>query len=103
MSKSYDAIKLLGTLAIERGWASQEDVQYAITKQGADKFFGEILLSKKLITVKQLDELLYLQQKLEIKNQDFLFGELAIQNKFLKAEEVINCLEDQKNLITKKA
>ena len=103
MSKSYDAIKLLGTLAIERGWASQEDVQYAITKQGADKFFGEILLSKKLITVKQLDELLQLQQKLDIKNQDFLFGELAIQNQFIKAEEVISCLEDQKKSNIKKS
>jgi predicted Zn finger-like uncharacterized protein len=96
MEKTYDSIKLLGTLAVERGWVSNEDVQLALNKQKNGKFFGEILLSKNLITLAQLDELLKLQHESEVRTEDFLFGQIAVHNRFITAEEVILGIEEQK-------
>ena len=96
MEKTYDSIKLLGTLAVERGWVSNEDVQLALSKQKNGKFFGEILLGKNLITLAQLDELLKLQHESEVRTEDFLFGQIAVHNRFIKAEDVILGIEEQK-------
>lgn len=96
MEKSHDSIKLLGTLAVERGWVSNEDVQLALVKQKSGKFFGEILLTKQLITIQQLDELLKLQQESEVRSEDFLFGQIAVHNRFIKAENVMEGLNEQK-------
>jgi serine/threonine protein kinase len=96
MEKSYDSVKLIGTLAVERGWVSQEDVKFALEKQKTGKFFGEILLNKQLITLQQLEELLKLQEEAEIRQEDFLFGQIAVHNRFLKAEDIVEGLEQQK-------
>lgn len=96
MEKSYNSVKLIGTLAVEKGWVSQEDVKFAIEKQKAGKFFGEILLSKQLITIQQLEELLQLQEDSEVRQEDFLFGQIAVQNRFLKAKDVVDSLDLQK-------
>lgn len=96
MEKSFDSLKLIGTLAVEKGWVSQEDVKFALEKQKTGKFFGEILLSKQLITVEQLDELLKLQQESEFRPEDFLFGQIAVHNRFIKAQDVVDALEIQK-------
>ena len=103
MEKSYDSIKLLGTLAVERGWVKNEDVQLALVNQKSGKFFGQILLEKQLITKDQLNELLKLQQEAEIRNEDFLFGQIAVHNRFIKAEDVIIGLEEQKAIKFRKS
>lgn len=96
MEKSFDSLKLIGTLAVEKGWVSQEDVKFALEKQKTGKFFGEVLLSKQLITIEQLDELLKLQQESEHRPEDFLFGQIAVHNRFVKAQDVVDALESQK-------
>ena len=103
MEKTYDAVKLIGTLAVEKGWVKQNEVQQALANQKEGLFFGEQLLSKKLITSAQLNELLRLQQESEVKNEDFLFGQIAVHNRFLKAQDVIDGIEEQKVNKSKKS
>lgn len=102
MDNSYDPNRFLATLVVERGWVSNEDVQVALISQKSGKFFGEILHSKKQISLQQLDELLRLQQDSKIRRDDYLFGQLAVHNRLIKAQDVIICLEEQKNAIYKK-
>lgn len=102
MEQTFEAVKLLGTLAVEKGWVSNHDIQAAIVNQKEGTFFGEQLLKKKLITSDQLNELLRLQQESEVKTDDFLFGQIAVHNRFIKAQDVINGIEEQKNSKIKK-
>lgn len=96
MNSPNSSVKLIGTLAVEKGWVSEEDVKFAIEGQKAGKFFGETLLGKQLITKQQLEVLLRLQEDSEVRQEDFLFGQIAVHNRFIKANDVIDCLEFQK-------
>ena len=103
MEKNYDAVKLIGTLAVEKGWVKRQDLQLALDNQTDGRFFGEILLNKKLITELQLKELLHLQQESEIKKEEFLFGQIAVHNRFVKAQDVVNGIEEQTSSQSKKS
>jgi serine/threonine protein kinase len=102
MGNTYDAVKLLGTLAVEKGWVKQLEVLQALSNQTEGTFFGEILLRKKLISETQLNELLHLQKESEIKKEDYLFGQIAVHNQFLKAHDVISSITEQKSSKLKK-
>ena len=61
----YDPLSI-GNLAISRGYATPEDIQFALQKQEIRQPLGRILVEENIITDIQLGELLHEQEVLKL-------------------------------------
>lgn len=93
---SDNSLKLLGTLAVEKGWVTQGQISLAIAKQvDSPQKLGEILIEKSLINANQLNELLDLHTQRVFQQDEIQFGQMAIKNKFVTKDIIDTCLKKQ--------
>ncbi|PCJ56484.1 MAG: hypothetical protein COA79_18760 [Planctomycetota bacterium] len=97
MISENDSNKLLGLLALEKGWVTKDELNNALREHGkTGEFLGTILISKNLINKMQRDELLVIQKDSQAREDEYLFGTIAVNNKFLSADQLMQGLEIHK-------
>lgn len=96
---------VFGVLAIQKGYATREQVAEALRLQevgqragGEPQKIGEILTTLGAIGEAQRDELLRLQGFQVVQDEDLLLGQLAVKNGFLDEDELDEVLGVQKGL-----
>lgn len=95
--KPENSFKLLGTLAIEKGWVTVQQIEEAIKHQvETPQKLGEILLRKGYLSKNQLDELLDHHTQMVFNEDERQFGRIAIKNKFISKEDLEIALKEQK-------
>ncbi|MBW2061993.1 MAG: DUF342 domain-containing protein [Deltaproteobacteria bacterium] len=97
---------ILGKLALQHGFITKEQLKEALLFQKQEKEggrpppFGQILLSKEMISQNQLNFLLSVQKLQETRTLDIKFGQLAIINGFVTREDVDRGLKEQKRIFS---
>ncbi|PCJ58154.1 MAG: hypothetical protein COA79_14135 [Planctomycetota bacterium] len=95
--KPKNSLKLLGTLAVEKGWFSESQLESALDKQiDSPGKLGEILVDQGLLDSFQLEELIEIHTEEVFLEDELHFGRLAIKNKFVSKEDIDLCLQEQK-------
>jgi len=84
--------KLLGEIIVELGYVTKEKLDSALAQQYGSKL-GEILISKKLISFEQLQNVIE-----EQKNSILSLGELLVNKGFVTESELIEGLAEQYHL-----
>lgn len=82
----------IGNLAIQKGYATQEQVQSAVKKQEARLPIGEILIEDGVLTSAQLEELLIEQEVLRSHLDDKAAGNFIRKRRQEKIKEVTKSL-----------
>ncbi|PCJ58595.1 MAG: hypothetical protein COA79_12605 [Planctomycetota bacterium] len=92
-------MKLLGNLAIEKGWMTMEQLQLVISDQKISYAqIGEILVNKKILKQNQLDELLDIHEARVFYIDEILFGKIAVHNNFIDQKIIDSALSKQKKI-----
>jgi len=92
----YDSMKLLGNLAVEKGWLTDKQLKVALTDQGlSNTQIGEILVNNEFLTQSQLDELLDIHKSKAFYLDELQFGKIAIENKLVNQQQVDAALKIQ--------
>jgi hypothetical protein len=104
-----DTPKLLfGQIAVEKRFCTQEQLDQAMktfiesARRGYTDNLGKVMVALKILTEKQVVEILKIQQAREVGEEDRLFGKLAVQNGFCKEEDIAWALEQQKERVSRK-
>ncbi|PCJ56483.1 MAG: hypothetical protein COA79_18755 [Planctomycetota bacterium] len=89
--------KFLGLLALEKGWINERELKESLfmQKQSGD-FIGTVLMKQNAIREDQLTLLLEIQKEASTRKEAFMFGSIAVENNLIKAEELVDALEKQK-------
>ena len=94
--KSENSLKLLGTIALEKGWVSQEQLTHAINQQvDSPQKLGEILIANGWLSELQLNGILEIHTLKEFQEDELQFGRIAIKNQFVSKEDIDIALKQQ--------
>ncbi|MFO7783724.1 MAG: flagellar assembly protein A [Thermodesulfobacteriota bacterium] len=99
---------VLGRLALKHRFLDEEQLKEAISihqeekHQGKRPPLGSVLVRKGFITQKHLDFLLSVQMMMETRGLDRQFGVIAVENHFVKSEDVEAALKEQEHLFKEK-
>jgi hypothetical protein len=99
-----EACLVLGKLAVKHRFLSEEKLREALAlyreerQQGRAPMLGSLLVRRGMISQKQLDFLLSVQQIVEARRLDRQFGEISIRNGFARKEDVEAALREQERI-----
>jgi hypothetical protein len=92
--KAAAALGLLGAEEAEESALTQEELE----GEGISLRFGEVLVEGKVLTEKQVQEVLRARGDAQPDPDDGLFGAIAVENGFLELEDLEECLDIQQDL-----
>ena len=102
-----DSYLIIGKLAVENKFISEEKLEEALfiqeqrKRDGQNLFLGEIMVLLGMMSQSQLDSLLLVQKVLETEKLDSRFGQIAVKNTFATRREFNQALEAQKKIFEK--
>ncbi len=99
---------LFGQIAVEKSFCSEEDLQKAVENlisqavRGDTVNLGTIMVEMKLLTDEQVMQILQIQRGSEVREEDKLFGKLAVYHEFCADDDVVECRAIQKDFARQK-
>lgn len=92
-----------GKITVKHGYATEQDIEKALAvqkeafkKAKIKKLIGDILVDSKVITLKQRDQILEEQKKLEKEKEKVLLGDVLVNNGVISDKEKTFILTEQK-------